>query len=144
MADERLDPRRKTTVLFLCRHNAARSQMAEALLRARFPERYDVASAGIAPAGIHPLALRVLEEAGVATHGLRSKHVAELAGRAFEIVVTVCGGEDPSCPVFPAGKQWHRVFSDPSAVEGSEKDRLSAFRRVRDEMDSWIRATFAT
>ncbi|MCX6101272.1 MAG: arsenate reductase ArsC, partial [Candidatus Bipolaricaulota bacterium] len=60
----------RIAVLFLCRHSAVRSQMAEALLRARFPERYEVVSAGTAPAGVHPLALRVLDEIGIPTAGL--------------------------------------------------------------------------
>ena len=132
----------KTRVLFLCRHNAVRSQMAEALLRARFPDRYEAASAGIAPAGVHPRALAVLEEIGVSTLGLRSKHVEEHLGRTFDVVATVCGQDEPSCPFFPGGRQVHRAFEDPSAAIGPEEDRIAAFRRTCDEIDSWIRDAF--
>jgi arsenate reductase len=128
----------KTRVLFLCRHNAVRSQMAEALLRARFPERYEAMSAGIAPAGVHPFAVRVLGEAGIPTAHLRSKHVEELRDLRFDVVATVCGTDEPTCPFFPGGMQIHRAFVDPSVVLGSEEERLSAFRRARDEIDAWI------
>ncbi len=118
--------------------------MAEALLRTRFPERYEAESAGTAPAGVHPLTLRVLDESGVSTAGLRSKGVEELGDRSFDVVVTVCGRDEPSCPFFPGGRQLHHAFSDPSAGVGSRRGLLAAFRRTRDEVDSWIRATFAT
>jgi len=137
------DKRDRIAVLFLCRHNAVRSQMAEALLRARLPDRYVAASAGIAPAGVHPLAARVLEEIGVSTLGLRSKHVGEFSGRSFNVVATVCGQDELTCPFFPGGRQIHHAFDDPSAAAGSEEERLASFRRTRDEMDAWIGDTFA-
>jgi len=133
----------KTSVLFLCRHNAVRSQMAEALLRARSPERYEAMSAGLAPAGVHPLAVRVLSEIGIPTADLRSKHVEELRELSFDVVATVCGMGEPTCPFFPGGQQVHRAFSDPSAVLGSEEERLAAFRRTRDEIDEWVVRTFS-
>jgi arsenate reductase len=136
------DKSRRIAVLFLCRHNAVRSQMAEALLRARFPGRYEPASAGIAPSGIHPLAIAVLEEIGVSTLGLRSKHVEEYLGRSFDVVATVCSQDEPSCPFFPGGRQVHRAFEDPITAIGPEEDRIAAFRRARDEIDSWIRSAF--
>ncbi len=132
----------KTRVLFLCRHNAVRSQMAEALLRARFPTRFDAASAGITPTGVHPLALQVLAEAGVSTAGLRSKPVEEFVDRTFDVVATVCGDE-AACPFFPGGRQIHRAFPDPSAVQGSDEEVLVAFRRARDDIDRWIREDLA-
>ena len=116
--------------------------MAEALLRARFPDEYEAASAGLSPSAVHPLALRVLEEIEIPIRGLRSKHVEELAGRSFDVVATVCGREEPSCPFFPGRLQLHRTFADPSAVTGSDEQRLAAFRRVRDEIDAWIRVAF--
>lgn len=137
------DKRDRIAVLFLCRQNAVRSQMAEALLRARFPDHYVAASAGIAPAGVHPLAARVLEEVGISTLGLRSKHVGEFSGRSFNIVATVCGQDELTCPFFPGGRQIRHAFDDPSAAVGSEEERLASFRRTRDEMDAWIGDTFA-
>jgi arsenate reductase (thioredoxin) len=133
---------RRIAVLFLCRHNAVRSQTAEALLRARYGDRYEVASAGIDPSGVHPLTLRALDEAGISTQGLRAKHVDEFLGRSFDIVATVCGQDEPSCPFFPGGLQIHRAFGDPSSARGSDEVRLDAFRRTRDEIDSWVRAEF--
>ncbi len=131
-----------STFLFLCRHNAVRLQMAEVLLRTRFPGRYEPASAGIAPSGIHPLAIAVLEEIGVSTLGLRPKHVEEYLGRSFDVVATVCGQDEPSCPFFPGGRQIHRVFSDPSSALGTDEERLAAFRNTRNEIDSWIGDAF--
>ena len=133
---------RRARVLFLCRHNAVRSQMAEAILRARFPDRYEAMSAGVAPAGVHPLVLRVLDELGIPTASLRSKHVEEFGGRRFDVVATVCGRDEPTCPFFPGGRQIHHAFADPSAVSGSDAARLDAFRETRDEIDAWIRETF--
>ncbi len=135
---------RRQAVLFLCHHNAVRSQMAEALLRARFPHRYEAASAGTEPAGVHPLTILALEEIGVSTSELRSKHVEELVGHGFDLIVTVCGHDEPTCPFFPGGRQIHRSFDDPSTVIGSKEHRLAAFRRVRDEIDAWIREAFGT
>ncbi len=115
--------------------------MAEALLRARFPGRYEAASAGIAPTDVHPLVVRVLEEVGVGTGALRSKHVDRFSGCTFDIVATVCG-DDGACPFFPGGRQIHRAFADPSAVIGSEDVRIVAFRATRDEIDAWICGAF--
>jgi len=95
------------------------------------------------PAGVHPLAVRVLNEVGVSTAGLRSKHVASLTGREFDLVVTVCSTGEPTCPFFPGGRQMHRAFDDPSSVAGSDDARVAAFRRVRDEIDAWIHEAFA-
>jgi arsenate reductase len=134
----------RRTVLFLCHHNAVRSQMAEAILRARFPHRYEAASAGTEPAEVHPLTILALQEVGVSTSELRSKHVEELVGHGFDLVVTVCGHDEPTCPFFPGGRQIHRSFDDPSTVIGSKEHRLAAFRRVRDEIDAWIREAFGT
>ena len=142
MEPSQRDRSRRSTVLFLCRHNAVRSQMAEALLRARFPDRYEAASAGIAPSGIHLLAMAVLEEIGVSTLGLRSKHVEEYLGRSFDVVATVCGQDEPSCPFFPGGRQIHRAFRDPTSVLGTDEERLAAFRNTRNEIDSWIGDAF--
>jgi arsenate reductase len=142
MTPRRADKGYRISVLFLCRHNAVRSQIAEALLRARFPDRYEAASAGIAPAGVHPRAMAVLEEIGVSTLSLRSKHVEEYLGRSFDVVATVCGQDEPSCPFFPGGRQIHRAFRDPSLTLGTDEERLAAFRETRNEIDSWIGDAF--
>jgi arsenate reductase len=120
-----------TRVLFVCTHNSARSIMAEALLRAKGGDAFEVASAGTEPGAVRPLTLRVLAEAGLRTEGLRSKSVSELLGRRFDYVITVCDSARQHCPVFPGeGERLHWGYDDPSAVEGDEEARMRAFRRV--------------
>ena len=119
------------SVLFVCTHNSARSTMAEALLRHKGEGAYEAFSAGTEPGGVRPLTLRVLEEAGLPTEGLRSKSVGEFMGRRFDYVITVCESARQPCPVFPGeGERLHWGYDDPSAVGGSEEQRLAVFRRV--------------
>ena len=121
----------RTSVLFVCTHNSARSVMGEALLRAKGGDDYAAYSAGTEPSEVRPLTLRVLEEAGIPTEGLRSKSVHEFMGREFDYVITVCDSARQNCPVFPGqGDRFHWGYDDPSAVEGTEEERLAAFRRV--------------
>jgi arsenate reductase len=120
-----------TRVLFVCTHNSARSIMAEVLLRKKGGPAYQVVSAGTEPGEVRPLTLRVLEEAGLPTAGLHSKSVSEFMGQAFDYVITVCDSARQNCPVFPGeGERLHWGYDDPSAVQGSEEERLRAFRRV--------------
>jgi arsenate reductase len=120
-----------TRVLFVCTHNSARSIMAEALLRARGGDAFEVASAGTEPGEVRSLTLRVLAEAGLPIEGLRSKSVAELSDQVFDYIITVCDSARQYCPVFPGdGERLHWGYDDPSAVEGDEEERLRAFRRV--------------
>ena len=129
-----------TRVLILCTGNSCRSQLAEALWRHIAPDRYVVASAGVEPKDIHPLTLRVLQEIGVSTMGLRSKHVAEFAGQPWDLVITVCDPARDQCPVFPGGvRHEHWPFDDPPATVGTEADVLATFRRVRDQIAERIR-----
>lgn len=109
--------------------------MAEALLRQRGGKRFAAFSAGIEPGEVRPLTLRVLRDAGVPAHGLRSKSVAELAGHRFDYVITVCDGAREACPVFPGGGtvlHWSHV--DPSAATGTDDERLRAFRDVFEQL----------
>lgn len=118
-------------VLFVCTHNSARSIMAEVLLRDKGGDRYEVHSAGTEPGEVRRLTLRVLEEAGLSTEGLRSKSVTEFLDQRFDFVITVCDSARQDCPVFPGeGERLHWGHDDPSAVEGTEEQRLAAFRRV--------------
>jgi len=120
-----------TRVLFVCTHNSARSIMAEALLRARGGDGYEVFSAGTHAGAIRPQTLQVLEEAGLPTDGLRSKSVKEFMGRRFDFVITVCDRARGVCPVFPGeGQRDHWGFDDPSEAEGSEEEQLEAYRQV--------------
>lgn len=133
----------KPRVLFVCTHNSARSQMAEGWLRHLAPERYEAASAGTEPRGVHPLAIRVMEEAGVDLSGHRSEHVDEHVDPPADYVVTVCDSAKEACPYVPARKRTiHHSFEDPSAAEGTEAERRAVFRRVRDEIQDWVREAF--
>ncbi len=133
----------KETILFVCTHNSARSQMAEGLLRARHGDRYDAASAGTAPSRVHPLAVAAMREFGVDLAGHRSKHTDEFADRPPDVVVTVCDSAREACPYLPARRRnLHRSFPDPSAAGGTDEERLAAFRRVRDAIAAWLDATF--
>ena len=120
-----------TRVLFVCTHNSARSIMAETLLRKKGGDAFEAVSAGTEPGEIRRFTLQVLEEAGLPTAGLRSKSVSEFIGQPLDYVITVCDSARQHCPVFPGeGERLHWGYDDPSAVEGSDEERLRAFRRV--------------
>lgn len=126
-------------VLFLCTGNSCRSQMAEAIVNARLGDRWEAQSAGTLPAGyVHPLALRVLEEIGI-RHTGRSRHVNEVRGIPFDLVVTVCDSASEECPVWLGpGIRRHHSFSDPAKVQGTEEEVLQVFRQVRDQIAAEI------
>lgn len=137
-------PADRPRVLFLCTGNSCRSQMAEGFARALHPQ-IESHSAGTQPHGLNPLAVRVMAEAGVEIAGHRSKSVGELAGVAFELVVTVCGDAHETCPRFPGkSRVVHVGFDDPprlaaAAGAASDDDALPYYRRVRDEIREFIR-----
>jgi len=126
-------------VLFVCTHNSARSIMAEALLRQRGGDRYQARSAGTHPSEVRALTLRVLQDAGLPTDGLRSEPVEAYLDERFDLVVTVCDSAREECPVFPgSGQRLHWSFEDPSAATGSEEQRLAVFGRVFDAIATRI------
>jgi arsenate reductase len=130
----------KKRVLILCTGNSARSQMAEGLLRHDAGDRFEVFSAGTRPGHVRPEAVAVMDELGIDLRGHRSKSVDEFAGQAFDYVLTVCDHARESCPIFPGRTvSMHHSFEDPAAVEGSESERLAAFRRVRDQLREYLR-----
>ncbi|MEX1253236.1 MAG: arsenate reductase ArsC [Dehalococcoidia bacterium] len=125
----------KQRVLFLCTGNSARSQMAEALLRHLAPEAFDVSSAGTAPKGLHPLAVRAMAELGIDIASQRSKSVDEYLSEPFDYVITLCDDANESCPSFAnARDRLHWGFEDPARATGDEDQQLGVFRRVRDEI----------
>ena len=137
----------KPCVLFLCTHNSARSQLAEALLRHRAGDRYRACSAGVDPGRVHPMTIRVLEEIGIDTSGLEAKGLDAILGRAnVRTAIVVCAQAAESCPrLYPFAReilQW--PFDDPSRVQGSEELQLAAFRRTREEIDARIRDWLST
>lgn len=132
----------KPRVLFLCTHNAARSQMAEALLRKLAGDRFDVASVGLDPTEVHPLTHHVLAEVGIDTSGLTAKGAKEFLGKvSVRHAIIVCAQAEARCPrVFPFTLEvlsW--PFDDPTRTEGSPELRLARFRRVRDEIEGRLR-----
>jgi arsenate reductase len=129
----------KKNVIFLCVHNSARSQIAEALLRHYAGDRYSVFSAGMKIDRVHPLAIRVLEERGIDTSGLESQSVREYMGRMkFEHAIIVCRTMEAECPSFSAGARYiHRwIVDDPAAVAGTEQQKLQAFRDALNKIDT--------
>ena len=126
----------KRRVLILCTGNSCRSQMAEGWVRHALGERWEVASAGTHPAwGVSPLAVSVMAEAGVDISQQGPKHWSRFLDQPWDLVVTVCDHARESCPIFPAAvEQIHVSFVDPTFAQGSEADRLSAHRAVRDEI----------
>jgi arsenate reductase len=130
----------KKRVLIVCTGNSARSQMAEGLLRHDAGDRFEVASAGTKPTRVRAEAIAVMAEIGIDISGHRSKSVDEFLPDPPDLLVTVCDSARESCPVFPgAVERRHMPFEDPAAVEGSEEERLAAFRRARDQIRRAIR-----
>lgn len=130
----------KPSVLILCTGNSARSQMAEGLLKHICGDAYMVESAGTDPSQVRAEAIGVLAEIGIDISKNRSKSVNEFAGRKFDYVLTVCDNAQEACPYFPAGtKLVHHGFDDPATVTGDESTRLAAFRKVRDEINAYLK-----
>ena len=131
----------KSRVLFLCTHNSARSQMAEGLLSHLAGDRFEAMSAGTEATSVRPLAIRAMEEVGVDISGQESKTLERYLQEPFDHVITVCDDANEACPFFPgAANRLHWSFEDPSKAEGSEEDRLSVFRSVRDRIRERIEA----
>jgi arsenate reductase (thioredoxin) len=131
----------KTRVLFICTHNSARSQMAEAFLRTYGSDNYEAFSAGLEPSEINPLTLSVMHERGIEIEGQRSKGLDEYLGKQhFGILITVCDRAERECPVFPwVSTRLSWSFADPAAVGGSDEERLAAFREARDAIETRVR-----
>jgi len=123
-------------ILVLCTGNSCRSHMAEGFLRQAANGAFRVASAGSNPAGyVHPLAIRVMAEAGIDISGHTSKHLSEFAREKVETVITVCGNADQVCPTFPGQvNRHHWAFPDPAKATGTTEEQLEIFRVVRDQI----------
>ncbi len=123
-------------VLVLCTGNSCRSQMAAGWINHLLGNRWEAHSAGTKPAGrVHPLAVEVMAEVGVDLSGAVPMRVQDVQDEAWDLVITVCDSARESCPIFPGTVQHvHLSFPDPAAAEGSEAERLSVFREVRDDI----------
>lgn len=133
---------RKSKVLFVCTHNSSRSQMAEGLLRHIFGDYYEVYSAGTEPGGVSPFAVRAMEEIGINISHHTSKGVDEFLSANLDTVVTVCDSAHEHCPYVPAKSNIHQRFEDPRATTGSDQAKIKAFRRVRDQINTWVQEYF--
>ena len=127
-------------VLFVCTHNSARSQIAEALLQRYGGDDFEVFSAGTEVTQVNPYARRVLEAAGIDWSGARSKSITEFLDQRFDYVITVCDRARAACPVFPGSMNTlHWGLDDPSGVEGTDDEKLAAFRRTETEISARLR-----
>jgi protein-tyrosine-phosphatase len=125
-------------ILFVCIHNSARSQMAEAFVNQMCKGSYEAHSAGLEPGVLNPLVVEAMQEVGIDIAGAKTKSVAEMlaGGPTFTRVVTVCDEASAErCPTFPGGAQRdHWGFPDPSALAGTHEERMVAVRRIRDDI----------
>ena len=126
----------KTNVLFVCIHNSARSQMAEAFLNRCCEDEFHAQSAGIEPGKLNPIVVEVMAEEGIDISRNATKSVGEMiaSGQQFDYVITVCDETSAErCPIFPGGTtRLHWGFPDPSQFTGTHDEKLAATREVRD------------
>ena len=132
----------KCRVLFVCIHNSARSQMAEAWLNRLCGDRFEALSAGLEPGTLNPLAVQVMREVGIDISGNKTKPVFDFikAGNVFSYVITVCDEASAErCPVFPGvTNRLHWSFPDPSVLTGTEGEQISAVRKIRDDIKNTV------
>lgn len=128
----------KEKVLFVCVHNSARSQMAEAFLKKIAPDRFDVESAGLEPGTLNPIVVKAMQEIGIDISGNKTQGVFDLfkQGKKFNYVITVCDEtQSEKCPVFPAViEKIHWGFDDPSRLQGTDEQKLQKTREIRDQI----------
>src|SRR3989338_6323936 len=133
----------KKKVLFVCIHNSARSQMAEAFLNQMAPERFEAQSAGIEPGKLNPIVVAAMKEISIDISSKKTTAVTDLINerRTYDYIITVCDEASAErCPVFPgSGKRLHMGFPDPSAFKGSNEEKLKKTIEVRDQIKEKIR-----
>jgi arsenate reductase len=123
----------RARVLFVCTHNSARSQMAEGMLSAWGGDRFEALSAGTEATAVRPEAIAAMAEIGIDIGAQQSKTLQPFLGQSFVWLITVCDQARESCPTLPGvAQQAHWSIDDPSAVQGTNEERLEAFRRARD------------
>jgi len=132
-----------TRVLFLCVHNSARSQMAEAFLKKYGEGKFEAESAGLEPGKLNPYVVRAMAESGIDISRNVTKSVFDFAaeGRRYDVVVTVCSKEAAErCPIFPGQhRKLHWPFPDPSALAGSDAEKMEETRRIRDMIEEAVK-----
>jgi arsenate reductase (thioredoxin) len=132
------------TVLFICSYNSVRSQIAEGLLRARCEGRYMIFSAGIAPAGMNPYAVQVMQEIGIDISHARSKSLTVFTGKNFDHIITMCDqARLAASNTLPHGiYNIHRPFISPSEIRKNKSEILLDFRNLRDDIRTWLLEIF--
>ncbi len=130
------------TALFICTHNSARSQMAEAFLNALCGDRYEAKSVSVTPTRLNPYVVRAMSEIGVDLSTHRSKSIMEFQGKTFDYVITVCDTARKNCPFFPGEAQVDKSFPGPSALKGTDEEIMRTVRAIRDEIRNWVENTF--
>ncbi len=151
----------KPKILFICTHNSARSQLAEGLLRHTYGDKYDAYSAGTNPTQINPLAIKVMAEIGADITAQYSKSLDEFSDTEIDLAISVCQSSAKTLcalcnspltmgkPAVINAKLHHTKkyvvhgFEDPSETEGTEEEKLAAFRKTREEIKAWITNYFA-
>lgn len=137
--DEPAQAGERVRVLFLCTHNSARSQIAEGILRTHNGGKFEVFSAGTQATQVHPLAIKAMQEIHIDIGQQHSKNLDAFLGQHFDYVITVCDRAREACPIFPGHpEQIHWSFPDPAEVEGTEQQRLKAFREIVVQMNTRI------
>jgi len=134
-------------VLFVCVHNSARSQMAEAFLKKYGAGRFAAESAGVEPGRLNPVVVAAMREVGIDISQNQTKSVFDFyqQGRLYSYVITVCDQGEDKCPVFPGiSQRLHWSFADPSSFQGSEEDKLKKTREVRDQIEAKVKAWIGT
>lgn len=130
-------------VLFICIHNSARSQMAEAYCKQFGGSYFEVESAGLEPGNLNPYVVRVLKEDGIDISGKKTQDAFELfrAGRFYSYVVTVCSREtEEKCPIFPGVVQrLHWPFPDPATFTGTDDEIMAQVRSIRDQIKGRVK-----
>ena len=139
---------KRISVLFVCVHNSARSQMAEAFLRSMAGDHMDVESAGLEPGALNPIVVAAMRESGIDISAHRTKSVDEFlrTGRSFTYVITVCDETQAErCPVFPGrATRLHWSFDDPSSFAGTPEERLRRTCAVRDQIRAAVQNFYST
>jgi len=133
----------KKRVLFVCVHNSARSQMAEAFLKQLAGDQFEVESAGLEPGKLNPVVVDAMKEIGIDISGNKTQGVQSLldAGKTYDYIFTVCDeAQAERCPLFSGGgKRMHIGFADPSGFSGTPEEKLEQTRQVRDQIKEKIK-----
>jgi arsenate reductase (thioredoxin) len=137
----------KPKILFVCNHNSARSQMAEAIINHFYGDRFTAESAGFEKGILNPYAVKALSELNIDISKNETKEVFDLfkEGRFYSYVITVCDESNAErCPIFPGVINIiHWSFADPSAFTGTDTEKLNKTKEVRDkikiQIDEWVK-----